>query len=665
MKFSHDFLQSFFSEKLPPAKELGDLLMMHFFEVEGIEKNGSDYVLDIDILPSRGGDCLSHLGVAREISAITGLKMKFPETKVKEDKEELADRTSVDVKGACFRYTLRGVKNIKVKNSPAFIQKRLKSCGIKPINNVVDITNYVMLETGQPLHAFDVKKLEGENILVRFAKNREKIVTLDEKRYELDPSVLVIADELSPIGIAGIKGGIVPEVDKDTEMIYLEAANFDPLVVRRGSQMLKLRTDASLRFEHGISPEFTKIAVDRAAFLLSKYAGGKVLKGEIDFYPEKQKTKSIEFEAEDVCSVLGVDVPVTHIEKILKALEFKAQRSDGSFYVEVPYFRKDIEIKEDVVEEIGRIYGYDKVEPELPKESIVPPQEEDFTVFEDVCRRFFQGIGFNENYGYSFINEKKAYFFDTNSLIEMEKPVSLEFKYLRPTALLNLLDTVENNKNNFSEIEVFEVGKVFKKEEGTEEKKKLTAVSLKDNFFEMKGKINVFLENIFADEVSYEKVEEDNIFDEKRSAKIFYKKEEIGMFGFLKKEVLKKMKASVDPVFAEIDMEKAESFYKETKEYEKISRYPSLIRDVAVLVPKETPFGDVLKKTQEAGGKILREVSLFDFYEGKEIPENMKSFALRMVFQAQGKTISPEEANKLQKKVISTLESVQGWKVRK
>jgi phenylalanyl-tRNA synthetase beta chain len=664
MKFSYNFLQSFFKEKLLPPEELADLLMMHFFEVEGVEKAGEDYVIEIDILSSRAGDCLSHLGIAREIGAITGKKLEIKDIKIKENGENINDKVKVEVKGGCSRYMLKGVFGVKVEDSPLHIQKTLKACGINPINNVVDIANYVMLETGQPLHVFDVDKMEGDKIFVRYAKKREKIVTLDEKRYELQESILVISDEVSSVGIAGIKGGIVAEVDKNTKNIYIEAANFDPVTIRRGSQKVKIRTDASLRFEHGISPEMAEIAINKTALMISEIAKGSVVRGVVDYYPEKQKEKNVSFKIEDVRKLLGEDVALKEVERILRALDFKVQRNKNSFLVTVPYFRTDVSIKEDVIEEIGRIYGYDKIEAKDPIRSIIPEEKGTSFSSSNKVRDIWEKFGFYESYNYSFINEELSLYFDRKKLIELEKPVSLEFKYLRPTLVFGLLKNAFENEKNYEKINIFEIGSVFYKKEKYEERKMLSIIS-SYNFYELKGRVNAFFQNLSGVNPSYKKMEDSEIFDSKKTAKIFIDKEEVGVLGSPLSGIKNKMKIRGDYVIAEIDMDKVANLNKEIKKYQSIMKFPSSIRDLAVLVPKKTLYRDVSDKIKKEGGPLLREVLLFDFYEGKEVPEGMKSFAFRLIFQAKNKTLLSEEVNAIFEKIINNLEKVSDYKVRK
>jgi len=317
MIFSYDWLQSFFNKKLPDPEELAKIITFHSFEVEEIKKVGDDFVFDIDVTPNRP-DCFSHLGIARECAALLNTKLKKRETVLKEKRgKRITDLVMLKIenKEDCIRYSGRLVMGVKVKPSPLWIQKRLKACGVQPINNIVDITNYVMIETGQPLHAFDFDKIAtiaGEKkkkaIIVRRAKRNEKIEALDNRTYELNKEILVIADGQGPIAIAGIKGGRRAEINNETRNIFIEAANFNPILIRKASQMLKLRTDASMRFEHGIDPNLSGEVVDYTAFLIQKFCGGNIAKGRIDFYPQKAVPKRIILSLEFVEKLLGIKI---------------------------------------------------------------------------------------------------------------------------------------------------------------------------------------------------------------------------------------------------------------------------------------------------------------------------------------------------------------------
>src|SRR4030043_1468519 len=331
MVFSYNFLQSFFLKKLPKPEKLAELLILHSFEVEEVKRVGDDFVLDIDVLPNRAADCFSHMGIAKECSVLTGLDFQLPKILFKEDKGlKVGNLVSVEVKDktACPRYFARAVSGVKIGPSPKWLKDRLKSCGLRPINNIVDIANYVMLGPGQPLHAFDGDKIEGKKIIVRFAKAKEKIVTLDEQKFDLDSDVLVISDEEKPVAIAGIKGGKLPEIDAKTKNLIIESANFNPSIIRKASRKLGLKTDASLRFEHGFDPNTAPFAADRAAFLIQKLAGGKVAKGSVDVYPNKVLPKTLKVDLNYVNSMLGKDISVGIVKAILQKLGFQILKEE-------------------------------------------------------------------------------------------------------------------------------------------------------------------------------------------------------------------------------------------------------------------------------------------------------------------------------------------------
>ena len=690
MVFSYSWLQSFFKRKLPAPEKLAELLTLHFAEVEEIRKEGKDFALDIDVRPNRAGDCFSHLGIAREISAITGLIYGSSTSIIREDKNIKAkDFISVEVKdkNACPRYTARVVTDVKVFPSPKWLQERLKVCGLRPINNIVDIANYVMLETGQPLHAFDGEKLEGEKIIVRFAKEREKIVTLDEEKYDLDNEVLVIADAEKPVAIAGIKGGKIPEIDRKTKIVVLESANFNPRIIRRGSKRIDLKTDASLRFEHGIDPNLTELAINLAAFLIQKIAGGKVTKGLVDFYPKKVLPKRIKLDLNYVRNLLGIEIPVAKIKNILEGLGFKilntkykipacpAGRQDTKYaLVEVPTFRLDISLPEDLIEEIGRIAGYQKIPSAFPIAALVPPERNLEIFWEDLTKNILKEAGFTEVYNYSFISEKDAQIFGypistRPDLVEVENPTSDEFKYLRPSLIPNLLKDVEKNAKYVSEIKIFELGKVF--ETPKKEQRILTGVITGDAFYQAKGIVDLLLNKLGISNIWYDEYRtasetaKISWWHPKKCAEIKIDGERIGFLGEISPRILDEFKIKTKVVYFDIDFEKLQKLCSEETIYQPVSRYPAAVRDLAVLVSHQTRVEEVLNKIETVGGKLVSDIDLFDIYEGEEIPEGKKNLAFHIIFQAEDRTLSSKEIEELQNKIIKALEENPEWEVRK
>ena len=688
MKFSYNWLQSFFKKKLPKPAKLAELLTAKAFEVSEVKRVDTDFVLDIDVLPNRGPDCFSHFGIVREISAITNLtwaagrwcpaseKIKLIENK----KNRVKDFISVKVKNqlACLRYTARVVVDIKVGSSPKWIQKRLKVCGLRPINNIVDIANYVMLETGQPLHAFDFDKIESvkiKNIIVRKARKSEKIITLDNEKHDLDDDILIIADEVEPLAIAGIKGGKKAEIDNKTKIVVLESANFDSRIIRKGSKKLNLRTDASLRFEHGIDPNLTETAINRATFLIQKLVGGKVARGIVDIYPKKVFPKRIKLDLDYVEKLLGVKIPPKEIIRILKSLNFKIiqhlKSNSRCLIVEVPTFRLDISIPEDLIEEIGRLYGYEKIPTTFPVVALIPPKRNEEIFWEDITKNILKEAGFTEVYNYSFINkeDEKLFGFRKSDLIEVENPVSLEQKYLRPSLIPSLLKNVQTNQKIFQDVKIFELGKIFQKP--NKEKKMLTGLMSGDVFYQAKGLIDLLLNKLGISNIWYDEFKarpeasKAAIWRPKKCAEIKVNHEEIGFLGEIFPGILEDLKISMRLVIFDFDFEKLTKLVSEEHEYRPISRFPVAIRDLAVLVPPETKVEEVLNKIEASGGPLIRDIDLFDIYEGEELPERKKNLAFHIIYQAEDRTLSSKEIDEIHNKIIKELEEEPEWQVRK
>ena len=675
MVFSYGWLQSFFQKKLPKPEKLAEVLTMSFAEVEKVKKEREDFVLDIDVKPSRASDCLSHLGVVHEIAAITKLQYKEPLSKFKAVKElKSKDFIKVEIKdkNTCLRYTARVIADVKVGPSPKWLKDRLVACGLRPINNIVDIANYVMLETGQPLHAFDGDKLEGKKIIVRFAKDREKIITLDEQKFDLDSDILVIADEKKPIAIAGIKGGKLPEIDKKTKVVVLESANFDPQTVRKGSRKLNLRTDASLRFEHGIDPNLTEFAINRAAFLIQKIAKGKVAQGLVDVYPKKVIPKIIRLNLDYVESLLGIKISEKEIKNILTRLGFEVKNLKLKILeVVAPTRRLDISIPEDLIEEVGRIHGYDKIPSFFPTSSLILPQKNLKIFWENMVKNIMKEAGFVEVYNYSFFGKREADLLGCKEkeLIEVENPLSQEYRYLRTSLIPNLLKNIEKNFRQFQKIKIFELGRIFKTP--SMEKRQLSGLLLGGEFHHLKGIIDSLLEKLGISGAWYDEYQptpEDSkqfVWHPKKCAEIKIDNKEIGFLGEVSPKILNSLAIKERVVLFDIDFEKLSELASEEHEYRPLSKFPSAIRDIAVLVPRNVKIAQVLNEIYGVGRKLIRDVDLFDIYEGEELPQGKKNLAFHVIYQAEDRTLSPKEIDELQNKIIKNLEDEPGWQVRK
>ena len=686
MKISYNWLQSFFDKKLPAPEKLADLLTMHSFETEAVGRLEDDYLLDLDILPNRAHDCASHLGVAQEISVLLKYPLKTTDysKQIKKNKESAKGLIKIEVKDAslCPRYTARAIVEVKVGASPKWLKQRLKVCGLRPISNIVDIANYAMLETGQPLHAFDADKLRSrgkqKTLIVRLAKKGEKITSLDNEKYDLDQDILVIADYRDPVCIAGIKGGKGPEIDGQTKRIILEAANFSPQAIRQGSQKIKLQTDASWRFERQLDPNLTEDAINMAAYLIQELAGGRVLNGLVDVYPEKVEPKKIILDAGQAKSLLGVNINNSEIANILRRLGFGVRTKEDKIKVTVPTKRLDINIFEDLIEEIGRVYGLEKISGQLPEAVLTAPERNEDLVYQNKIKDILINLGFSEAYNYSLVGDLEVGLYNKKpSLIKIANPISQVQKYMRPSLTMGLLNNVRENKKYFQGVRMFEIGKVFNIIKGkTEEKKRLAGVISLDRsgqaqeFYRLKGVIDSLLNKLSISDQWYDdQIETDSLVPSfcysERRAEIKIGDDCIGWLAEINGSALAKMDIESKVAAFELDFEKLVELVDEERSYQAPSKYPAVVRDIALLVDQGTKVVEVLNLINAAGGKLIQDIDLFDIYQGKGISEDKKNLAFHIIYQSSDHTLTDKEVNRLQDKIIKVLEDEGGWEVRK
>lgn len=668
MQFSYNWIQSFFKEKLPKPKELADLIMMHTLEVEEVQKKGSDWILDIDVLPDRMPDCSSHIGIAREISAILGYKIKQKNYPLVEDKNlETKDSIGVIVKdkNLCPRYCARVIEGVKVGQSPKWLKERLKVCGLQSINNIVDATNYVLLETGQPLHAFDAKKLNGK-IIIRKAKKGEKMTTFEDKKYILDSENLVIADETEPIAMAGIKGGKKAEIDNKTKKIIIESANFDGKSVYKTSKNLKLKTDASVRFAAGIDSNLTANAIDQTVSLIQTLAGGKITKGIVDVYPKKTLSKKINLNLDRTSSYLGVEISQNQAIKILNSLGFLAlKKSKNLLAVTVPTIRRDISIEEDLIEEVGRIYGYEKLPTRFSILETSFPKENKELVTAKKIRETMKAFGFNETYNYSFMSAEDVKIFekDKKELIETENPISSNTQYLRPSLVPNILKAIRTNDKKFEDIKIFEIGNVFSQKE--EKRDFAAAITGKDSFYKIKGIFNFIIKDLEINNVSYVRLDNKNYWERGVVAEIKFGAKKLGYIGEISKRIINFYQIK-KPVFVfEVSLKEIISASSEEKEYVLPPIYPAIIQDISVVVSVKTQADEIRKVICNSGGEVVKDIEIFDVYEGSPLAENEKNISFHIFYQSDKKTLTSKEVEKIQEKIIKEIEKNPQWKVRK
>ncbi len=693
MKVSYNWLESFFNKKLPEPEKLADLLTQHVFETELIQTSGAkhqtlnDAVLDIDVTPNRAHDCLSYWGIAKEISAILKIPFKLPDykTKIKPDNSKsVKDLIEVQVqdKKLCPRYTARVIENVKVGSSPDWIQARLKASGLRPISNIVDIVNYAMLETGQPMHAFDYDKLKNKHnqfkkIIVRKAKTGEKIVSLDGEKYDLTENILVIADQENPVCIAGIKGGTGPGIDNQTQRIVLEAANFNPQIIRQASQELRLTTDASWRFEHDLDANLTLTAIDMAAYLIQDLAQGKVLKGYFDFYPKKTNIKQISLDPAYLRNLLGISISEKEIISILKRLDLKTVKTGTKLRISVPTQRKDLQTQEDLIEEVGRIYGFGKIPSQLPAANLIPPEINQELFYQEKIKSILAGYGYSEIYNYSFISQQDVSVFDfgQKKLIQLANPISQEQSYLRPSLLINLLKNISQNQKFFNQIKLFESGKVFYQDK--EFKSLAGAISLGESnqqaneFYQLKGALDSLFKTLGLTDIWYDDAikDQDNfikqLLDENRQAQIKSGDQILGWIGQLDAKIANQYEIKSKTGFFELDFSSLAKLADEQKEYSPPSKYPAIVRDLALIVDFDVKVVQIMNLINSAGGKLIRDIDLFDMYQGENLPDGRKSLAFHIIYQSDEHTLTDQEVNQIHQKVIQALEKETNWEVRR
>ncbi|MGG4551935.1 phenylalanine--tRNA ligase subunit beta [Paenibacillus humicus] len=673
---------------LPESTEIGTPIS----QLLGLD----DKVLDFDLTPNRS-DCLSMLGAAYEVAAILGRDVRLPEPdkNLIEAGEPAKERISVriDAKGLCSRYAVRYISGVTIGSSPQWMQNRLMAAGIRPINNIVDITNYVMLEYGQPLHAFDADTLQGGVIGVREAKAGEKLVTLDGQERELEAGALLIVDgEDRPVGLAGVMGGLHTEVTEKTVNIVLESAKFDGGSVRKTSRNLGLRSEASLRFEKEVDPAAVLPALNRAAELMALYAGGKVHQGIVESVVSEAEDKIIRLSLTKLNAYLGTDISTLETKAIFARLHFECGDSaDNVLEVRVPTRRGDITRDVDLIEEVARLYGYDNI----PTTAIEGPTTAGGYTKPQALRRALRGLlvhgGLQEVMGYSFIHEGFGPQFPKlgagGNEVKLAMPMSEDRSVLRMSLIPGLIQIAAYNRNRKQDnLALFEMGSVFLTDEekltkqpaeipvlglllaGDREEKRWNASPEKVDFFDLKG----VLESIFAylgisDLVSYE-ADAPEGFHPGRSASVYLNapagKQHLGSLGQLHPELQREHDLE-DTYVAELLLEPVYQYAGDTAVYRELPRFPSMQRDIAVVVDADVEAGALLSAIRNAAGELLEELSVFDVYTGSKLGENKKSVALSLVYRHKERTLTDEEIAAVHGQVVSVLEQTFAAELRK
>jgi phenylalanyl-tRNA synthetase beta chain len=639
-----------------------------------------DFVFDIDLTPNRA-DCLSILGIAREVAALFDKKLRKPEISLTEVEEEASSlvKVIIDDPSACPRYSCRIIKNVKIEPSPFWIKRRLMSCGIRSINNVVDVTNYVMLELGHPLHAFDLDLFPQAQVLVRRAKKDESFITLDQVERKLNPEILLITDGKKPVAIAGIMGGLESEVSDYTKNVLLESAYFDPKVIRRGRLFLGIFSESSQRFERGTDPNNVSFAADRSAFLIQKMAKGEVLKNLVDNYPKPISPVKIGLREKRVNQILGTELKREQIKNYLQSLELNVTEEEN-LEVEIPTFRPDLTREIDLIEEIARIYGYDRIKTSLRAGgnlvTFIPPEEKLLKKVKEIL----VGLGFFEVITNNLVDPKSLEKLSPDKkMLLIQNPLSEDLSALTTTLIYNLLNIVSHNKKRKeTQVRIFELNKIFlPKGKGLpQEKYKLTlALSGSNNpvfwgeeekpvdLFSLKGTVENLLESLSIPLTALVP-KENPVFPAGGCFEVRVKDTNLGVLGEVSEDVLADFDIKDRVYMADLDFETLFSLVPQTQTFQDLPKFPPLDRDIALVLDEQILAGDVIEKIREVGKDLIERLSLFDCYRGKQIPAGKKSLAFAIRYRSKEKTLTDEEVAEVHSKIIELLEKEFNAKLR-
>lgn len=639
-----------------------------------VYKKLNDVIFELEITPNRP-DCLSYIGIAREIAAYYGRKIKCPEFESKKIIESI-NTGHIDVriedKERCKRFSGKVIKNIKVQESPEWLKNRLISMGLKPINNVVDATNYILFECNQPLHAYDLTKINDRKIVVRKALNGEKIVTLDGVERELNKGELIIADAEKPLGIAGIMGGESSKVTEETTEIFLECAYFTPENIRKTSKELGLSSDSSYRFERGLDIENTAEVLERAADLISQLTGGEVLEGCIDKYIEKYEKIEIPLNIEKLRKFMGKNIEIDVVGKILTNLGINIKTLNSTTIIATPpSYRGDLTRTADLYEEIIRMYGFDNIENKMPEENIRPGVKDSMTVVVDEAKEILAKLGLQEVINYSFISKDAIKMLGiTEPTLEITNPISDDMAVMRPTLIYSLLSNVRDNLNrNQNGLRFFEVSRVFTpKEDGLANETLRASIALAGktfktlwnpkpeamDFYTLKGFVEKFLEYMGVTRYQLDR-SEDNNFHPGRSADIRIGKVKIGTFGEIHPELAENMDIKRERAYvAELDLTTLLNYRAKKVKYERIVKYPEVTRDLAVVLDRDVLVGKMLEDIKKSSN-LIESVAIFDVYQGEKIEADKKSVAISIVLRKKDGTLEESDINITVDKILKLI----------
>lgn len=626
-------------------------------------------ILDFDITSNRP-DCLSMIGMAREAAAALRKSYKMPNLSYEvKSNENINDILQVEIRdNLCRRFMAKGIKNVKIGPSPSWMQERLIDAGIRPINNIVDITNFVMLEVGEPMHAYDAREISSKKIVVERAKNNEKFTTLDGVERELDETYLCIKDGETTIGLAGLMGGLNSEIKDDTTDVIFEAANFDGTNIRVNSKKLNLRTEASSRFEKDIDPNLAAIAIDRACALICELGCGEVMEGTIDVYPGKKEEGSITVDSKWINRFLGTDISKEDMKYYLDLIDLKTTIDNDNLVITIPTFRVDIGIKEDIAEEVARIYGYDKIPTTIFSVSTARDPKYKKDILKEEVIKAMIGSGVNQSISYSFISPKV---FDKinipsdselRNVVKIKNPLGEDYSVMRTTTIHSMMEALARNYSKSNDyVRLFEVGKVYIKNEDEsklpEEKNVLTIGMYGEcDFLDIKGVVENVLDALGLYKVKFTRESENLSYHPGKTANVMIGKTKVGTLGEVHPTVTDNYGIDVNCYLAELDLDGLFNYAKIEKSYKPLPKFPAVTRDMALIVDDEILVQEIEDTIRRAGGNLVEKVKLFDIYKGSQIPDGKKSIAYSIAYRDNKKTLTDNDVNKVHDKILRSLE---------
>ena len=672
MKISYNWLKDYCKHDLS-VEALAESLTNAGLVVDTVESVDDDYCLDVEVTSNRP-DCLGFIGIAREVATIVHGELDIPGVDYNSTSENIGDITSVTVedKELCLRYTARIIKNVKIGTSPEWLQKKIISIGLRPVNNIVDITNYVLMESGQQLHAFDFDKLNGSKIIVRRANKGETMEAIDGSKCSLTEDMLVIADTQRPVAIAGIMGGRDTEVSDTTKNILLESAFFDPRNIRRTSRKLTLMSDSSYRFERRVDPECVDWASKRATEMILGIAGGEAADGVIDQDYLEEKNTIVSLRMSRLNSLLGINIEEDIAKNILKRLQFKINtttETDADFSVDVPSFRGDVYREVDLIEEVARIHGYDNI-PVKSNMRVKLTQDNKFDVITEKVKNIMSGLGFDEVITDSIVGEshnKHEAIWSEGDSLKIMNPIRQDEGLLRKALVHNLLRVKKHNQNyGVDSTNIYELSRIYlpKGDDQLPDEKEILCILCEEGYLALKGVIETIHSHLNITHRLESTHFDFGLFSSGKSTELKLGDSVLGFIGELSREVINDYDFRSKPCVVELDFNILIDKTNLDGSYRRISSFPIVKRDLAVVTDEKVTWADIKGCIESLKINYLGDIEFFDVYRGKQVEKGKKSIAFKLIFRAEDKTLKSEEVDALQEKILANLSNSLGVKLR-